>query len=696
MEVDSRAIWVLTCVVQGLRDVWAPKVTSAQLWSQISCSHSITTQVLFSSVAALLGSAGQANYSAANGALDGLAAHWAAQGRAGVSSIQWGGWAGGGMAGGDAGTAARLARMGMPLITPSQGLAALASVLSSHSMQASSSCMAAVPVVWSTFLTRFQKKHQAVFSEFVASPQSTAAVPDLPPPASTQSLAAHTMTAVTRPAEQAGISRDVVHSQVQSAIQAVLGEVVGDMQPLMAAGLDSLGAVELRNSLQSQLGLELPSTLIFDYPTVTALVDFLHPQLISAIPDSDSTTGGHSGTEPLSMGGYPALVSQPGASVSTLSIGVFALEVRSPHGALDSISGKDTAGVIPLSRWDTAAQDRHLQQTSVRFASVLDHVDAFDAAFFGVSSSEAELMDPQQRLVLECTTAVAMSQPQQGNSSSQDCGVFVGVSSTDYARLTDKHLSSVTAYSATSSALSVAAGRVSYTFGFKGPCLSVDTACSSSLVSLHSAVHALRAFECSAAVNAGVNLTLMPDTPSKFQKAGMLSMTGRCQTLEQGADGYGRSEACVAMWLQTLDDRSSSTDSHGMQLLAVIQGSAVKQDGRSSTLTAPNGPSQQEVLRRALLDAATQPNDVALNQLHGTGKQACMLLLCLYRWAQAACLPIQLCLVSKPMFGIGMLMTPGAETYVMTSCLTYRLLLATSICKACCVCLLSCTSQDDM
>ena len=626
-----------TYVIQGLRDVWAPKVTSAQLWSQISCSHSITTQVLFSSVASLLGSAGQANYSAANGALDGLAAHWAAQGRAGVSSIQWGGWAGGGMAGGDAGTAGRLARMGMPLITPSQGLAALASMLSNHSMQASISCMAAVPVVWPTFLSRLDKKHQAVFSEFEAAPQSTAsaAVSDLPTPPTAHTSAAHTMTAVTRPAEQAGTSRDMVHSQVQSAIQAVLGEVLGDMQPLMAGGLDSLGAVELRNSLQSQLGLELPSTLVFDYPTVTALVDFLHPQLISAIPHPDSTAGAISNgieypPEPLSMGEYPALVSQPGASVSAQSVGVFALEVRSPQNALDSISGKDTAVVIPLSRWDAAAQDEHLQQTSVHFASVLDHVHVFDAAFFGVSSSEAELMDPQQRLVLECTAAVAMSQPQQGNSSSQDCGVFVGVSSADYARLTDKHLSNVTAYSATSSALSVAAGRVSYCFGFKGPCLSVDTACSSSLVSLHSAVHALRAFECIAAVNAGVNLTLMPDTPSKFQKAGMLSMTGRCQTLEQSADGYGRSEACVAMWLQTLDDKNRSIDSHVKQLLAVIQGSAVKQDGRSSTLTAPNGPSQQEVLRRALLDAAAQPNDVALNQLHGTGKQACMLLLCLY------------------------------------------------------------------
>ena len=623
------------CFLQGLRDVWAPKVASAQLWSQISSQHSITTQVLFSSVAALLGSAGQANYSAANGALDGLAAQWAAQGRAGVSSIQWGGWAGGGMASGDAGTAARLARMGMPLITPSQGLAALARVLSTHAMQASFSCLAAVPIMWPTFLGRLEKKHQAVFSEFVAPPHPTCEVPDPPSPADQRnSLAALRLTTVTRPAEQ--ITRAAVHGQVQSAIQAVLGETLGDTQPLMAGGLDSMGAVELRNSLQSQLGIELPSTLIFDYPTVTSLVDFLHPQLLSGISEFDATAAASSAvsdqlaTRSISIAkeGVPALLTQQHGSSPIPSIGVFAMDVRSPQDTLDDISGKDTAVVIPLSRWDTAAQDRHLQQPSVRFASVLDQVDAFDAAFFGVSSSEAELMDPQQRLVLECTTAVAMTHQQHGSNNSQDCGVFVGVSSTDYARLTDKHLSGVTAYSATSNALSVAAGRVSYTFGLKGPCLSVDTACSSSLVSLHSAVHALRAVECSAAVNAGVNLTLMPDTPAKFQKAGMLSMTGRCQTLEQTADGYGRSEACVAMWLQAVAANGNSTDAHDRQLLAVIQGSAVKQDGRSSTLTAPNGPSQQQVLQKALEDAATHPYDIALNQLHGTGKHTCMESVC--------------------------------------------------------------------
>ena len=549
-----------------------------------------------------------------------LSSYACLQGRAGVSSVQWGGWAGGGMANADSSTAGRLARMGMPLIDPYQGLSALASILSS-TKSTSFSCVAAVPFVWPTFLSRLAKQHRAVFLEFAAAP--TAVVSELPAEDQGSQSLPDSTDSVMVASEAAAITRDSVHRQVQSAVQAVLGCSIGDVQPLMAGGLDSLGAVELRNSLQSQLGLELPSTVVFDYPTTTALTDFLWPQLHQVLPEMATAehnrleTEGTVNTEvtPARMQLQPMLVRAE--AMSAAPIAIVAIEARCPQDALTSPSGIDTAAVIPLSRWDTNAQDRQMQQPSVRFASTLSHVDAFDTAFFGASSNEAQLMDPQQRLVLECTAAVAAAQGQQ------DCGVFVGVSSTDYARLTDRHLSGATAYSATSSALSVAAGRVSYTFGFKGPCLSVDTACSSSLVSLHSAVHALQALECSSALNAGVNLTLMPDTPAKFHKAGMLSMTGRCQTLEQAADGYGRAEACVAMWLQTLQT-SSNSSSGGGHFLAVVKGSAVKQDGRSSTLTAPNGPSQQEVIRRALEVAAVQPHSIGLTQMHGTGMQSAL------------------------------------------------------------------------
>ena len=532
------------------------------------------------------------------------------------------------MASADSSTAGRLARLGMPLITPSQGLAALASVLATSS-QSSNSCMTAVPFAWPTFLGRLADKHKAVFSEFTTpaghhiptAGDSTPSTQQQQQQQQQQHIAAEVGPS-TSSEVLVHVTREKVYRQVQAAIQAVIGEILGDMQPLMAGGLDSLGAVELRNSLQSQLGLQLPSTLVFDYPTVTALVDFLCPQLQRAVPAVATAQILGSITEAtVSVDVAPARMPHAPAAAGkgpSACIVMMAMEVRCPQDALNTISGRDSVSLIPLSRWDADVQDRHVsvQQGSVRFASTLADVDAFDAAFFGASTSEAELMDPQQRLMLECTAAVAASQGSSGFEQ-QDCGVFVGVSSADYGRLTDKHAVGVTAYNATSSALSVAAGRVSYTFGFKGPCLSVDTACSSSLVSLHSAAHALRARECSSAVNAGVNLTLMPDTPAKFQKAGMLSMTGRCQTLEQAADGYGRAEAAVVMWLQTSDTSSSSGGAKNV--LAVVQGSAVKQDGRSSTLTAPNGPSQQEVICRALATASLQPSDIALTQLHGTG-----------------------------------------------------------------------------
>ena len=306
------------------------------------------------------------------------------------------------------------------------------------------------------------------------------------------------------------------------------------------------GAVELRNSLQGLFELLLPSTLVFDYPTITALVDFLTTTLQAKAPQATGNNpAGSSRTSPTAdtsqaADAHPAVMARVlQTQPARAAVGILAIETRAPANALDSLSGADATSVVPISRWDVNRANFGTERPAVRFASLLDNVAAFDAGLFGISTSEAVVMDPQQRLVLECTAAVITS-ANSNNTSSSNCGVFMGVSSSDYSRLTDKHSAGLSAYSATSSALSVAAGRVSYIFGFKGPCMSVDTACSSSLVSLHSAVHALRAAECSSAVSAGVNLTLMPDTPAKFQEAGMLSSSGRCQTLDQAADGYGR------------------------------------------------------------------------------------------------------------------------------------------------------------
>ena len=170
--------------------------------------------------------------------------------------------------------------------------------------------------------------------------------------------------------------------------------------------------------------------------------------------------------------------------------------------------------------------------------------------------------------------------------------------------------------SPTGSAISVAAGRLSYTFGLRGPCASVDTACSSSLVATHFAAAALREGSCAAALVSGVKLILTPSLSAMFTRAGMLAPDGRCKTLDAAADGYVRGEALAAALLHALPGGNGGAPSWALALLA---GSAVNQDGRSSGLTAPNGPAQQEVVRAALAAAGLSPADVGVLQMHGTG-----------------------------------------------------------------------------
>lgn len=191
----------------------------------------------------------------------------------------------------------------------------------------------------------------------------------------------------------------------------------------------------------------------------------------------------------------------------------------------------------------------------------------------------------------------------------------------DYFRLCLATNRNVSAFSATGGALSAVAGRISYIFDLKGASLSIDTACSSSLVSLHLALSQIRMRRMTEALNSGVNLTLLPDVPAMFQRAGMMSPGGRCKTLDAAADGYVRGEAVVTALLQAQGEHSAQGTKDGSaSWCLLVRGSAVNQGGRSSTLTAPNGPSQQDVLRNALQDAGASPDDIFGLQMHGTGR----------------------------------------------------------------------------
>ncbi|NEQ63925.1 MAG: polyketide synthase, partial [Moorea sp. SIO4A1] len=226
-------------------------------------------------------------------------------------------------------------------------------------------------------------------------------------------------------------------------------------------------------------------------------------------------------------------------------------------------------------------------------------------------------LDPQQRLLLEVSWEALENSgknPQQLQGS--PTGVFIGICGNDYTqRIFSQGPEQFDAYVATGNAHSTASGRISYILGLIGPNLAVDTACSSSLVSIHLACSSLRNQECNLALSGGVNLLLSQEFSINFSKARMLSFDGRCKTFDTSADGFVRGEGCGIVVLKRLSDALADQDN----ILAVIRGSAINQDGDTSGLTVPNGPSQQSVIRQALANGEVDPTSVSYIEAHGTG-----------------------------------------------------------------------------
>jgi myxalamid-type polyketide synthase MxaE and MxaD len=330
-----------------------------------------------------------------------------------------------------------------------------------------------------------------------------------------------------------------------------------------------------------------------------------------------------SGLEPQDRAALAAALRQAPDSIAVVGMGC-----RFPGGAEDPESfwellkaGKDTVREVPRERWDVDAWYDPDPQTpgkmSTRYGAFLDGVDRFDAPFFEISKREAQVMDPQQRLLLEvCWEALERAGIAGDELKSRPVGVFIGSCLHDYETLVHRAgPASFDTHSVTGGMASVLAGRVSYYLGLHGPSLTVDTACSSSLVAVHLACQSLRGGESDVALAAGVNLILSPEGMVMLSRMGALSPDGRCKAFDIRANGFARGEGCGVLVLKRLSDALKAGD----RVLALIKGSAVNHDGRSSGLTAPNGLAQRGVLTEALRSAGVSPESVGCIEAHGTG-----------------------------------------------------------------------------
>ncbi|MBC7369125.1 MAG: thioester reductase domain-containing protein, partial [Undibacterium sp.] len=391
---------------------------------------------------------------------------------------------------------------------------------------------------------------------------------------------------------------------------------INPQQGFFALGMDSLMAVELRTRLETDLEIQLPSTIAFDRATLADLQTDIAARLFPAL----ARTPAHAPSHP------PAHFAAP---APTEPIAIIGLGCRFPGGVSTPAEfwsllrdGRHGAKPVPSERWSAAAHyhadPEQAGKIIARAAGFIDGVDLFDHAFFNLYPREAASMDPQQRLLLE-TAWQALESAGLANAQLRGSatGTFVGVSTNDYAQLLLKSgdATRIDAYFGTGNALNAVAGRLAYTFGLRGPALVTDTACSSSLVALHQACQSLRAGECSQALAAGVNLMLTPEPAIALSRARMLSPDGRCKTFDASADGYGRGEGCGVVVLKRLSDARAAGD----PVLAVITGSAINQDGASSGFTVPSGTAQQELIHRALALAGRTPDELDYVEVHGTG-----------------------------------------------------------------------------
>jgi acyl transferase domain-containing protein/acyl-CoA synthetase (AMP-forming)/AMP-acid ligase II/acyl carrier protein len=371
--------------------------------------------------------------------------------------------------------------------------------------------------------------------------------------------------------------------------------------PFASFGLSSLQAVGLAGELQDWLGRPLTPTLVYEYPTIEALAQHLAGEPERAPKVSLASIGNEAKRE----------------GIAIIGIGCRFPGAEGPEAFWELLkNGVDAISDIPADRWNTESERARSHASSPRWGGFLSRVDQFDADFFSIAPREAVGMDPQQRLLLEVAWEALEDAGQVPERlAGSPVGVFLGISTNDYGRLTGHGCRSGQDYLLTGNAASIAANRLSYLLDFRGPSLAIDTACSSSLVAVHLACQSLHRGEATLALAGGVNLILAPEITANFAKAGFLAPDGRCKTFDAQADGYVRGEGVGVVVLKPLARALADGD----PVYAVIRGSAVNQDGRSNGLTAPNRQAQEEVLRASYRQAGVAPGQVQYVEAHGTG-----------------------------------------------------------------------------
>src|ERR1700744_209803 len=420
-------------------------------------------------------------------------------------------------------------------------------------------------------------------------------------------------TAGEAPAKKSDMTVPEMREWLRNWVGRAVGRSPDDIDesvPMVELGLASRDAVAMAADIEDMTGVTLSVAGAFQHPTIESMAT----RIVEGEPEIDIVAD--------DAAHWPRT-----GPAERVDIAIVGLSTRLP-GDMNSpdetwqalMEGRDAITDLPEGRWSEFLEEPRIAQRVSKARTrggYLKDIKGFDSEFFAVAKTEADNIDPQQRMALELTwEALEHARIPASTLRGEAVGVYVGFSNNDYQFLAVSDPTVAHPYAITGNSTAIIANRVSYFYDFRGPSVAMDTACSSSLVAAHQAVQALRNGECDVAVAGGVNALITPLVTLGFDEIGaVLAPDGRIKSFSSDADGYTRSEGGGMFVLKRVDDARRDGD----QILAVIAGSAVNHDGRSNGLIAPNQDAQAEVLRRAYKDAGIDPRTVDYIEAHGTG-----------------------------------------------------------------------------
>lgn len=608
-----------------MRDVIAPKIMGTLYIDEATRNENLDFMVFFSSISAVGGNAGQADYSYANSFMDYYALTREVKRNRGersgkTVSINWSLWKDGGMKVDEQTEILFKSTMGIAPLPAGDGIEAFYRALNANETQ-----LACVYGKREKIETVLGNRKEEMSKEFHAE-------------------------------YDCGMLLEKVTERIIESVMSILKVRKKDVQlnrDMSEYGFNSITFTDLANHLNREFSLNLTPAVFFEHSTVDSVARYVVEigggKLAEKLITEGKANDGQDAVKPnlrsekeMSMPGKKQRTGllKAFSAMGDMTVSYKAAVDREEPIAIIGMSGimpqsedldefwhnleneRDLITEIPSDRWNWKAyysEDNSCPNTTfAKWGGFMKEVDKFDSAFFGISPREAELMDPQQRIFMETIwKTIEMAGYKPSYLSGTKTGLFVGVSTMDYYDLMKENGINIEAHLSTGISHCVLANRISYLLNINGPSEPIDTACSSSLVAIHRAVEAIRNGDCEMAFAGGINVILSPMLYIAFGKAGMLSRDGRCKTFDRRANGYVRGEGSGAIWLKPLKKAIADGD----YIYAIIRSTAVNHGGKANTLTSPNPNAQAELLYKAYEKAGIDPTTVGYIETHGTGTQ---------------------------------------------------------------------------